>query len=808
MPYYYVIAICVAAFLVGVMVLLDKVVKSEKIKHYILIGFCALFTIAFVCRYLSDTVAIKKTIGLNIFSPFGINGQTETVFCLFTFWVTVAAIVVLETYPYFKDKIFILKHLVKFFVTTVYVLNLATMNLQIQAMFTSSALDTIHMGSVFFALETGIAIAICAMVWYKEWRTPFNWKGLGLYVLTVIGMMLVSVPCFAFQLLFGKGPGYFIVEDFNFAHRMIIYGAFIVPVIIAILFYNKDYDHKRYALLFMSLAICISYSISYEFRDLINLRSYPFHLCNLAVYLVPLCLIFKIKHIYYFTFFINVFGALMAILLPNLGDDEFLFTYSNVRFWINHYDAFFMPILIMIFKLYDRPKMKELGYSLIGFAGYFALVLFVNAYFTSKTPLNPTDFFFINSDFIASKFGAGAKEIRLIQLKIPTKWGEPMVFYPVYQAIFFTVYVGVTFLMWYVYLVMFQIEDNMADVFGRNRKMKADMILLEESLKGRNKNEPMDEAGANKLILKNFSKKYSTSNVFAVKDANLEIEGGQIFGFLGPNGAGKSTIIKSVVGIQTISSGSIEVCGFDVEKQSVQAKLQIGFVPDHYALYENLSGREYINYIANLYGVDIDERNKRIDEFVERFQLQGSFENPIKTYSHGMKQKITIMSALVHNPKVWILDEPLTGLDPDSIFQVKETMKQHAAAGNIVFFSSHIIDVVEKICDKIAIIKNGHIICTADVKEIEASGVQLENFYRTTIESSTVEREVDTSFIEAKKESIKKIFKFGKKKDVEEAPVEEETQETENSEVETAEEPVEETQSENIETESEQQDKE
>ena len=123
------------------------------------------------------------------------------------------------------------------------------------------------------------------------------------------------------------------------------------------------------------------------------------------------------------------------------------------------------------------------------------------------------------------------------------------------------------------------------------------------------------------------------------------------------------------------------------------------------------------------------------------------------------------MSALVHNPKVWILDEPLTGLDPDSIFQVKETMKQHAAAGNIVFFSSHIIDVVEKICDKIAIIKNGHIICKADVKEIEESGVQLENFYRTTIESSTVEREVDTSFIVAKKES-RKNKKHTKQEDI------------------------------------------
>ena len=217
---------------------------------------------------------------------------------------------------------------------------------------------------------------------------------------------------------------------------------------------------------------------------------------------------------------------------------------------------------------------------------------------------------------------------------------------------------------------------------------------------------------SNKLVLKNFSKKYSTSDVYAVKDANLEITGGEIFGFLGPNGAGKSTIIKSVVGIQSITSGKIEVCGYDVAKQSVGAKMQTGFVPDHYALYENLTGREYVNYIADLYAVSKEDRDKRIEEFVERFNLRHAFDNPIKTYSHGMKQKITIMSALVHSPKLWILDEPLTGLDPESIFQVKEAMKKHAEDGNIVFFSSHIIDVVERLCDKIAIIKKGNVLCT------------------------------------------------------------------------------------------------
>ena len=174
---------------------------------------------------------------------------------------------------------------------------------------------------------------------------------------------------------------------------------------------------------------------------------------------------------------------------------------------------------------------------------------------------------------------------------------------------------------------------------------------------------------------------------------------------------------------------SIEICGFDVDKQSVQAKKELGFVPDHYALYENLTGREYINYIADLYEVGYEYRNETIEKYVELFQLTGSFDNQMKTYSHGMKQKITIMAALVHNPKVWILDEPLTGLDPTSIHEVKECMKEHAAKGNIVFFSSHIIDVVEKICDKIAIIKKGKLRAVAKVSELDKREIDLERFY-------------------------------------------------------------------------------
>lgn len=167
--------------------------------------------------------------------------------------------------------------------------------------------------------------------------------------------------------------------------------------------------------------------------------------------------------------------------------------------------------------------------------------------------------------------------------------------------------------------------------------------------------------------------------------------------------------------------------------------MQIGFVPDHYALYEKLTAREYVNYIADLYEVSQEDRDERLNKFIKLFEFETAIDNQIKTYSHGMKQKVTIMSALIHNPKVWILDEPLTGLDPNSIFQVKECMKQHAKEGNIVFFSSHIIDVVERICDKIAIIRKGQIQCVKDVHEMERNGESLEAFYMQTINDSDVQ---------------------------------------------------------------------
>ena len=452
------------------------------------------------------------------------------------------------------------------------------------------------------------------------------------------------------------------------------------------------------------------------------------------MFIIPLVLIFKMEKLYYFTIFINVLGAFFAMIMPNLGDDVNWLQASSVQFWSNHYMAMLLPLLLMSLKLFKRPKMKQFIYSLVAFFFYYALVLFLNPWLTAQG--HSVDFFFINSDFIAEKLGEWAENLRDITFEF--QMGDlTLLIYPVYQSLYFLVYVVLSFAMWFLYEQVFEITDTYEIITERNRKIKADRLALEAQLAGRSMQEPMNPQNEGKLILRDFSKRYSTSDVYAVYKANLEVDGGQIFGFLGPNGAGKSTIIKSIVGIQTITSGAIEVSGYDVDKQSVEAKMQIGFVPDHYALYENLTGREYINYIADLYNVPRNERDERIAEYVKRFRLETAIDNPMKTYSHGMKQKITIMSALVHNPKIWILDEPLTGLDPESIFQVKECMKEHASRGNIVFFSSHIIDVVENICDRIAIIRRGQILCTKSVAEIRESGIPLEQFYMGMIDGNT-----------------------------------------------------------------------
>lgn len=220
------------------------------------------------------------------------------------------------------------------------------------------------------------------------------------------------------------------------------------------------------------------------------------------------------------------------------------------------------------------------------------------------------------------------------------------------------------------------------------------------------------------IEIRNISKKYKKDEK-VIDNMSLDIENGQIFGFLGPNGAGKTTTIKMITGILEIDEGDIFIDGKSITKNPVEAKNQMGLVPDNPEMFLNLKGIEYLNFIADMYEVPLDIRRERIEQISKEFDMYDVLDQKIETYSHGMKQKIIVIGVLVHNPKNWILDEPMTGLDPKSSFYLKERMKQHAKEGNVVFFSTHILEVAEKLCDKIAIINNGKIILIGSYNEIK-----------------------------------------------------------------------------------------
>ena len=234
------------------------------------------------------------------------------------------------------------------------------------------------------------------------------------------------------------------------------------------------------------------------------------------------------------------------------------------------------------------------------------------------------------------------------------------------------------------------------------------------------------------MIKLNGLRKIYGNTVKAVDNLNLVIPDGEIFGFLGPNGAGKTTTIKLIAGILNASSGSIQVNGLDIEKDALAAKKQIGFVPDNPNMFLRLKGMEYLNFMADMYDVSAEERKSRIENLAQRFDMRDVLLDRIQSYSHGMRQKIVIMGVLVHNPSVWVLDEPITGLVPRSSFQLKEMMREHADSGNTVFFSTHVLDVAEKVCDRVAIINKGKLAFCGTLEEMKEhfkQNTSLENMF-------------------------------------------------------------------------------
>lgn len=221
----------------------------------------------------------------------------------------------------------------------------------------------------------------------------------------------------------------------------------------------------------------------------------------------------------------------------------------------------------------------------------------------------------------------------------------------------------------------------------------------------------------NVLEIKNFTKSYK-EGCKACDNVSLNVEAGDIFAFIGHNGAGKSTTIKSVVGVLNFDEGEIIIDGHSVKKEPLECKKITAYIPDNPDLYENLTGMQFLNFVADAFEVSREDRKMRIDKYAEQFEIADALADTISSYSHGMKQKVAIISALIHEPKLLVLDEPFVGLDPKASFVLKSLMKELCERGSAVFFSTHVLDVAEKLCNRIAIIKKGQIIASGTMEEL------------------------------------------------------------------------------------------
>jgi len=221
------------------------------------------------------------------------------------------------------------------------------------------------------------------------------------------------------------------------------------------------------------------------------------------------------------------------------------------------------------------------------------------------------------------------------------------------------------------------------------------------------------------LEIKNLTKRYGDK--LAVHQLTLHIRPGEIYGFIGHNGAGKTTTLKAVAGILQFDEGEILVKGLSVKKQPIECKKRMAYIPDNPDLYLFMSGIKYLHFIADVYAVGAEERKARIKKYADLFELTGDLAQPISAYSHGMKQKLALISALLHEPELIILDEPFVGLDPKASHLLKGIMREHCDRGGAIFFSTHVLEVAEKLCDKIAIIKNGRLVSSGTMEEVKGN---------------------------------------------------------------------------------------
>jgi ABC-2 type transport system ATP-binding protein len=683
--------------------------SKENTERFIYRTTAILYNILFIARFLMghDYVENVSALSSTFMNKFEV-GSGAILACY-----EVMCVLFLVSHEFFPTKR--TDVVIKYLVSPVQILIVIFFPNVLRALVGDISAEAFSIRGLLLCLELALGLVFSLKTWLNNPSLKIDKEERYSLIVAIIIFLIVSINDYLPKNLFGEAIANVpTAKSFTWTHRIFIYLTFLLPVLYYKLLFPFDYGERRYFLFIIASGTLFAYAAIRRYETWTSIPSLPLHLCNTAMYIMPLTLAFKNYGLFYFTMFVNVIGAFFALLMPNFSDTLLIFGNQTFEFFINHMYATFMPVLIILLNIYERPKIKYFTYSMIGFLFYFILVSGIDIYYQGQG-VTGVDFFFLSTDYIADKLGAWAENIYEASPIIFNFEGHTYTIRLIYYIAFFFTYVLLSLFMWFVYEVLFSVIDEQIAVMNKanDRKKKKELFHKEQE-------HPVS------LVASHVSKTYPGNNKPSLIDFSLSLLPGKVYGFLGNNGAGKSTFIKACVGIHSFNEGSIKICGYDVVYETEEAKKRMAYVPDHYALEESLTGREYINHLANLYSVPCSREEDLLNKYLPLLHLQEAFDSLLLTYSHGMKQKITLLGALIHEPDIIILDEPLTGVDPESVYEIKKILLSLAKEGKIVFFSSHMIDVVESICDEVIIIEDGQFVDELDMKALLKSRSSVE----------------------------------------------------------------------------------
>lgn len=595
--------------------------------------------------------------------------------------------------------------------------------------------------SAYFALIVPLILITTFIAFYvlvRSFNTSFfhfSAKHIFYEVLLYTVVFLFSLSPLTLQVIFG----HMTYQKFVFTrpHLFMLLAPFVLIFLLTNVYINRAHEYKKFLLFTISLAVIYSvYSVLTK-AEIFSIK-FAFSPLKWLLLAFPLIFLFELKRTMTVFSMFSTGVPLLYVFFLQLKENGSFFSLENMLLYLPALYLIVLTALAYTLRFFQTPGAKDLIVALVCFTVFFLVVAIVlrivdGLYADNKAVQDHVDFFYINRRNIVdhAKFKTFLGNLRS-KYKTVTIKGKTVSFPITYLFITWAICTITTLTVSQIFL---QIQKSCISFRFVVHKLRKDRKLGVVKI-GKINPELKKELDMKDSFVKvqNFSKKYANNDFYSVKDVSFEISGGKIVGFVGHNGAGKSTLIKSLVGIQTITEGTITICGYNIEKNPTETKYSLGYVSDNHALYEELTGREYITFVAKLFNVPKDIIKTKLLELTDFFQITYAIDRQIRTYSHGMKQKISVISSLIHEPKVWVLDEPLTGLDPTSAYQLKEAIKMHAKKGNIVIFSSHIIEVVENICDEVVIIKRGQMVVNEKVAALKAKYGNLEQMYIKLIE--------------------------------------------------------------------------